>query len=230
LANPNGVVITSLSAGGYQSTTFLQNHGQSGQVIAALGFDAILIGYGANEAASGVTPEDFRSQQLAFMSQLRAWTRPDMPIILMADPYRSGLSPAQADNFDRYAGAQYQIAGSDGRTLAVNGRRALEDIGWSAAGSPALYLADGVHYTALGGRTKAATEMLLLDSYVVSPCYANCDHSTSAPVLNVNDYTCFLNRFAAGDSRANCDGSTIAPVLNVNDFTCFANRYAVGCP
>jgi trimeric autotransporter adhesin len=28
----------------------------------------------------------------------------------------------------------------------------------------------------------------------------------------------------------NCDGSTIAPVLNVDDFTCFINHYAQGCP
>jgi hypothetical protein len=61
------------------------------------------------------------------------------------------------------------------------------------------------------------------------PCYANCDASTIAPILNVNDFTCFLNRYAAGQSYANCDASTIAPVLNVNDFTCFLNRYAVGC-
>ena len=30
------------------------------------------------------------------------------------------------------------------------------------------------------------------------PCYANCDASTIAPVLNVNDFSCFLNRYAAG--------------------------------
>ena len=29
---------------------------------------------------------------------------------------------------------------------------------------------------------------------------------------------------------ANCDGSTNAPVLNVNDFVCFNNRFAAGCP
>ena len=29
-------------------------------------------------------------------------------------------------------------------------------------------------------------------------CYANCDGSTTAPVLNVNDFTCFMNRYAAG--------------------------------
>jgi hypothetical protein len=61
-------------------------------------------------------------------------------------------------------------------------------------------------------------------------CYANCDGSTTAPILNVNDFICFNNLYAAGDSRANCDGSTVAPVLNVNDFTCFTNKYAVGCP
>ncbi|MFN0131569.1 MAG: GC-type dockerin domain-anchored protein [Phycisphaerales bacterium] len=60
-------------------------------------------------------------------------------------------------------------------------------------------------------------------------CYANCDASTTVPFLNVNDFTCFLNAFAAGASYANCDASTTAPVLNVNDFTCFLNAFAAGC-
>jgi hypothetical protein len=61
-------------------------------------------------------------------------------------------------------------------------------------------------------------------------CYANCDGSTSAPVLNVNDFVCFGTRFAAGDSYANCDGSAEPPVLNVNDYVCFLARFADGCP
>jgi hypothetical protein len=61
------------------------------------------------------------------------------------------------------------------------------------------------------------------------PCYANCDGSTTAPVLNVNDFICFLGRFAAGEAYANCDGSTVAPVLNINDFVCFQGRFAAGC-
>ncbi len=60
-------------------------------------------------------------------------------------------------------------------------------------------------------------------------CYANCDGSTAPPVLNVNDFACFLNRFAAGDPYANCDGSTSPPVLNVLDFACFLNKFAAGC-
>ncbi len=60
-------------------------------------------------------------------------------------------------------------------------------------------------------------------------CYANCDSSTTPPTLNVNDFVCFLNRFAAGDPYANCDASTTPPTLNVNDFVCFLNRFAAGC-
>src|SRR5678815_991124 len=62
------------------------------------------------------------------------------------------------------------------------------------------------------------------------PCYANCDGSVAAPCLNVNDFSCFLNRYASGDPWANCDGSTNPPVLNVNDFSCFLNLFAAGCP
>jgi probable HAF family extracellular repeat protein len=69
-------------------------------------------------------------------------------------------------------------------------------------------------------------------------CYANCDGSTVEPILNVDDFTCFINSFAEAQSLpaaqqvtayANCDNSTIAPVLNVDDFTCFINAFAAGC-
>jgi hypothetical protein len=69
-------------------------------------------------------------------------------------------------------------------------------------------------------------------------CIANCDGSTTEPILNVDDFTCFINEFAAAQgltheeqmaSYANCDGSTLAPVLNVDDFTCFINLFAAGC-
>ena len=65
---------------------------------------------------------------------------------------------------------------------------------------------------------------------VLGGCYANCDGSTAAPVLNVNDFICFQTKFAAGDSYANCDNSTSAPVLNINDFICFQQKFAAGCP
>ncbi len=60
-------------------------------------------------------------------------------------------------------------------------------------------------------------------------CYANCDHSSTQPCLNVLDFGCFLNQFAAGATYANCDNSTTPPVLNVLDFGCFLNKFAAGC-
>ncbi len=60
-------------------------------------------------------------------------------------------------------------------------------------------------------------------------CYANCDGSATAPILNVLDFSCFLNRFAMGDPYANCDNSTTAPILNALDFACFLNAFAAGC-
>jgi Galactose oxidase, central domain len=68
------------------------------------------------------------------------------------------------------------------------------------------------------------------NSIVVTPGgYANCDGSTSDPVLNVADFLCFLQRFQTGDPYANCDASTTPPVLNVADFTCFLQKFSQGC-
>ena len=87
--------------------------------------------------------------------------------------------------------------------------------------------ADGRTFVGLG--TFQGQERGFIVSIPGATCYANCDASTTQPVLNVADFTCFLQRYAAGDSYANCDGSTTSPVLNVADFTCFLQRYAAGC-
>jgi hypothetical protein len=73
----------------------------------------------------------------------------------------------------------------------------------------------------------------------LTACYPNCDGSTVAPILNVEDFTCFINAFATGlglphaeqvAHYANCDGSTTSPALNVEDFICFIDAFAAGCP
>jgi hypothetical protein len=82
----------------------------------------------------------------------------------------------------------------------------------------------------LSGSSTVVAESWLYSCAAPPPaCYANCDGSTAAPVLNVADFTCFLQRYAALDAYANCDGSTAAPTLNVADFTCFLQKYAAGC-
>lgn len=71
----------------------------------------------------------------------------------------------------------------------------------------------------------------------VTPCYANCDSSTVAPVLNALDFQCFLQRFNQGlalpaanqvVAYGNCDGSTVPPVLNALDFSCYLVKYREG--
>jgi hypothetical protein len=100
----------------------------------------------------------------------------------------------------------------------------------------------GMSTTTYNGTTGSAANYTI-HQFLVTPggsvCYANCDGSTVAPVLNVDDFTCFINEFAVAQGLphaqqvshyANCDGSTTAPALNVDDFTCFINQYAQGCP
>jgi hypothetical protein len=87
------------------------------------------------------------------------------------------------------------------------------DIAWTGTLRSPRCFAGGVHY-----------------ALVVIDCYANCDGSTSAPLLNVADFTCFLQKFGAADPYTNCDGSTAPPILNVADFSCFLQKYAAGCP
>jgi hypothetical protein len=93
----------------------------------------------------------------------------------------------------------------------------------------------GTHTLKFDGVTHGGgfiTNFFVDDVYIVAgtaACYANCDSSTSPPILNANDFQCFLNKFAAQDPTANCDGSTAAPLLNANDFQCFLNAFAAGC-
>ncbi|MCA9278028.1 MAG: LamG domain-containing protein [Phycisphaeraceae bacterium] len=54
-------------------------------------------------------------------------------------------------------------------------------------------------------------------------CYADCNNSCS---LDIFDYICFGNAYAASTSYADCDGSGS---LNIFDYICFGNAYAAGC-
>jgi hypothetical protein len=107
-------------------------------------------------------------------------------------------------------------SGAIGRALAV----------YDSGSGPGLYI--GGSFTSAGG-----VPANNIARYGPRECFPNCDGSLNAsacPTLNVQDFTCFLQRYAAGDQRANCDASATAPTLNVADFTCFLQRYVAGCP
>jgi hypothetical protein len=128
---------------------------------------------------------------------------------------------------DTVLSAHSGCPGSGANTLACNDDYSIFETGSSIT----LQVVTGQAYTIrISGKGTARGAVTLNVGPVVPTCYANCDNSIIAPVLNVGDFTCFLQRFAAGESYANCDSSTTAPVLNVGDFTCFLQRFAAGCP
>ena len=113
---------------------------------------------------------------------------------------------------------------------ASNGNLDWVSSSFGASGAQGISVSSYTSNTGWGGGGNGGCIVMQFTYTLEAPCYANCDNSSNPPVLNINDYTCFLNRYAGGDSYANCDHSTTPPVLNVNDFTCFLNTYAAGCP
>jgi hypothetical protein len=106
----------------------------------------------------------------------------------------------------------------------------VTSLGWYLQGGPGSTNALPTDFRIFaGGNGDASAWDNILVQPVPAGCYPNCDGSTSNPILNANDFQCFLNKYAAGDSYANCDGSTSNPILNANDFQCFLNKYAAGC-
>jgi hypothetical protein len=123
-------------------------------------------------------------------------------------------------------------------TGALSGFAWGENIGWINFGGGALAsppnaarldLADSRFRGYAWGENVGWINLDDATKFVKEICYANCDGSTTSPVLNVADFTCFLQKYAAADAAANCDRSETSPVLNVADFTCFLQKYAAGC-
>jgi hypothetical protein len=62
------------------------------------------------------------------------------------------------------------------------------------------------------------------------PCYADCDTSTGAGVLDLYDVLCFQESFLAGDPYAcDADTSTGAGVCDVFDFLAYMESFLEGC-
>ncbi len=117
---------------------------------------------------------------------------------------------------------------------SVDGNRLMAGIPGPAAHGPSTSLPNqhsgGGQSPAPGGNSNNSGGTGVVAASQAPACYANCDGSTSAPVLNVLDFACFLDRYAVGDPYANCDGSTTPPVLSILDFNCFVSRFSAGCP
>lgn len=160
-----GIVIQNLSAGGLSAKDFVERHGEAGDLFRAMGFDAAILHFGANDVGQGATAATFRTDTETLIARIRAWTRDsNFPVILMSDPYREGLDPAMEEEYARYPGAQRAIAGSDPHVLVVNSRRLMDDRGWRADRPDRLaeLLEDEVHYTSRGAIELAEAEIAAL--------------------------------------------------------------------
>src|SRR5215510_7939337 len=100
---PQGMVFQSFAAGGYTTTDFLTRHWNAGTLFRALGFHAAVLHLGADDAGQGITAEDYQTHTEQLIAMLRSRTGDSsFPIVLMSDPYRTGLSAANQEEFDRY--------------------------------------------------------------------------------------------------------------------------------
>ena len=142
----------------------------------------------------------------------------------------TGQSSSGSGFFDTEPGMNRLIASFSGGGIAVNSVQWIDATHVKLNISIAPGAAVGERTLGVvnpdGQHTESGPGLFL----VAQACYPNCDASSIAPVLNVLDFSCFLNAYAAGLPYANCDGSTMPPVLNVQDFSCFLNVYAAGCP
>jgi hypothetical protein len=128
------------------------------------------------------------------------------------------------------------------KDLTANGPTTTSDVtslGWYLQGGPNSTnpLPTDIRIFAGGAGDASAWDNLIVQP-VAQTCYANCDGSSASPILNANDFQCFLNAYATASSLpnaqqitsyANCDQSSGNPALNANDFQCFLNKFAVGC-
>jgi hypothetical protein len=116
-------------------------------------------------------------------------------------------------NIARWDGSQWHHMG-----VGLNG--AVYHIDSMTVGqTPMLFAAGNVH-------TLGQAQVTGIAAWVGCPnCYANCDNSQFAPALNVDDFICFVDRFAGRDPYADCN---LDGLLNVEDFLCFISHFAAG--
>jgi len=176
----------------------------SASTVGTAGFDTALFLFDA--AGRGVSfSDDAGSVQSTITSQF----------VTGAGVYYIAIAGYDNDPLGAITSGEIWLDTPFGEERQPDGPAAAEVPGsWSGGGATGLY-------------TIALTGACFIS--VTPPCYANCDGSSVPPILNVSDFICFQQKYAAGDPYANCDGSTVPPILNVADFICFQNRYAAGC-
>ncbi|MFG0283586.1 MAG: GC-type dockerin domain-anchored protein [Phycisphaerales bacterium JB039] len=121
------------------------------------------------------------------------------------------------------AAGDYRLSADSPSIDAGNSQRVLSGVVTDFAGLDRFVDDPATPDTGLGGPGGRAVVDIGAHEFQVDACSADCDGSGG---LDLFDFLCFQNLFAAGDPDADCDGSGR---LDVFDFLCFQNAFAAGC-
>lgn len=148
----NGATAFMLSAGGYQASSFITNHGNSSGFWRDFPLHLAIFGYGTNDGANNVSATTFKTNTLANIDFVRAVK--SIPIVLCASPYNSDINSATEN---QYAGVLNEIVDERPNVCFINLRRMLDEQGFngSNANVETTWMTDGVHMTEFGQRTEA---------------------------------------------------------------------------
>ncbi len=216
-ARQNGMVVTNLSQGGYTSDTILLQHKQCAPVLRKMDPDYAILCYGANDAGNGYTPLQFHDNLVRLIEFIRGATRPELPIILVSDPLRNGLSELATQYLDQQAGVHYIIAREDKHVLSLNSRRLTDEAGWTPrhVGS---FTTDGVHYTPWGAALKAQLEIETIFDELVS-CEADFNRDGAVDFFDYDDFiTCFEGAACPPGRTADFNNDTAIDFFDYDDF------------
>jgi lysophospholipase L1-like esterase len=233
-----GMVLTPIAEGGYTSASLLRHHSGCGPVLRAMGADAVMISYGANDAGQGFTPEQYKANLEVLIGWLREWISPTLPVILLTDGPHSMVPPLGAEYLARYAGANHQIALEDPLVCAVNSRALLQRAGWTNE-TNTTFSPDGVHYNSKGSRLKARLEASILFehfaprrewSHEVPGCVCLADFDCDG-FVDLFDVIAFVGCFEIGE----CSGGRAADIdgdgfVDYFDWSAFMDHFEAGCP
>src|SRR6185295_15018986 len=182
-------------------------------------YDALTVGSDSCEGATPVSQGTYNS--CTYNATVDGYSTCGTAMPVGPDIWFSYTAPAtgivsidtQGSSFDTILSVHSGCPGVNANSIACNDDLAPPQR-WSKVSIPVA--AGNTYKIRVAGYDTAVGEVQL-NVGAVGACYANCDGSTGNPMLNANDFQCFLNKFAVSDPYANCDGSTGSPVLNAND-------------
>jgi lysophospholipase L1-like esterase len=232
VASDRGLTATDIAAGGYDATSLTAIHRDALPHLRALDVDMAILCFGANDV--WYAPQHFKLNLTTLIATLRQNTRPDLPILLLIDPYRGWITPtteAWAEQFPRMCA---ELAAELPAVCAVNSRLLTHERGWTAE-HILDFTIDRVHFNPNGAALRAELEVSTLWNQFV------CAADIGSPGglmgadgrLDNNDFIVFISAFFNHQPLADMGKSGGEPgadgLYDNNDFIVFISAFFAGC-